>query len=401
MVATTSITHLPPEIWLMIIDILIPTFFQENVRRLTICKKWYSLVIFNFYSKMEYTPRIISCLVHNKASVMDKTRLHLHESLHSMTIVPKRPISKLENCKHDQDLIYDTPANLAKLYHELSRFERLKSIRFVANHRSSWVAWHCRKHGFLPLKSLKSLITGLCSSTFSHGISVEPWSSITSLEFDLDGAAIEWGGWGDTKHLCPILRPLMARLHTLKIRTQSICPGVLGPLEKGEVYSVTNLRINLHFPVSTVNPKLNCAGMCPNVGSGKHSTPTSRPHLYAWPTDNSWYNGTLESMMRRAMKRLASILPADRKVELVHLAPNTEVHVWNALTDECVRDETVEKIDLGQWLSGEGECFLREEDYLEEDLEKASRWSEEEDMYDEYEWQRQMELYGNDEGSND
>ncbi|KAK4205789.1 hypothetical protein QBC40DRAFT_270878 [Triangularia verruculosa] len=364
----TRVRHLPPEIWLMILDILTPSFFQDDIRRLTICKQWYYLVEPFLYNRIEWTPGVISRIVHSKSALIDEKLLVLRESLHTVTIVSKGP-----------DFYYNTSANLPKFYNKLSEFQRLKSIRFVANHRDSFWAWpYIHKNGHLPIVRLENLVTGISSSTLSHAKSVKhtPWNSVTSLDIDLDGSFITWGG--KTGHLCTILRPLTKRLHTLRIRTHWICPDVLGPLEKGEVYSVRYLRINLHLPVSVVNPKLNRAGMCSHGNRRLPDRPTGNS-VYTWPQTDRWYDCTLESAMRRAMRRMISATPPDRRVELVHLAPNGEVHIWNAATDECVRDETVEKIDLGKWLSSEGECFSRDEDCREDGLQKGDEASEEED----------------------
>ncbi|KAK0732706.1 hypothetical protein B0T21DRAFT_349685 [Apiosordaria backusii] len=362
---TPHTPHLPPEIWLMVLDILIPSFFQEDIRRLTVCKQWHSLAIRNLDNRIEYTPRIISRIVHSKSPAMDKTRLRLRESLRSVTIASKSPTYKQEGYR---EIIYRyrTQSNLIKFYDMLSGFERLKTICFVTrgHTRGRWRGWPKVRRNTLPITSLKPLISGLSSSIFSDGKTppeYAPWSSITSLDLDLNGTFVEWDNRHTNRHthLCVILRPLLSRLHTLKIRTEKICPDVLGPLNKGQVYSVRNLRINLHLPVSKVNPKLNTANMC--LGETGRVPKRLTTHEYD-PLDKSWYTGVLASAMRRAMRRMVSALPVDPRVELVHLAPSGEVHVWNALTDECVRDGTVERIHLGKWLSGEGECFSREGD---------------------------------------
>ncbi|KAK0670949.1 hypothetical protein QBC41DRAFT_316877 [Cercophora samala] len=358
---STRTPYLPPEIWLVILDILTPTFFQKDISRLTICKQWYYLIIPQLYNKIEYTPKVITRIARNKNPVMVKKLARLSESLHTLAIVLRAP----DSIETDQDL-----ADLKKFYLKLSRFRKLESIRFVANLRNSNGAWpYVNTNGSLPSSSLELLVNGLCRSTSSsprESVKHSLWSSVTSLDLDLDGTRVTRTG-GDT-HLCKVLRPLMTRLHTLKIRTHSICPDVIGPLKEGEVYSVRNLRIDLHLPVSKVNPKLNRAGLCIYVHRATRNAGlfAHRQRKYVSPPTRQWYDDTLESAMRRAMRRMASTLPVDGRLELVHLAPSGEVHVWNALTDKCVRDEMVKKFDLGMWLSGEGECFTREQDHLDE-----------------------------------
>src|SRR4051794_32403555 len=53
--AMQSSRHLPPELWLMVLDHLPPSFFQEDIGRLTLCKRWYYIVFPIFLRRLELT----------------------------------------------------------------------------------------------------------------------------------------------------------------------------------------------------------------------------------------------------------------------------------------------------------------------------------------------------------
>jgi hypothetical protein len=101
---------------------------------------------------------------------------------------------------------------------------------------------------------------------------------------------------------------------------RSLCQFALWPLE-GQAISLGELTVDLYLgKVSDNNPKLNSTRSC------------SAPSKWEWasPIDE----------VRARLKRLVTQMVEPKRAEIIHLAPNGEVHVWDASTDECVRDKT-------------------------------------------------------------
>ncbi|KXX81626.1 hypothetical protein MMYC01_202028 [Madurella mycetomatis] len=312
------VPQLPPEIWLMILEFLPPSFFQQDIGRLALCKRWYSLAFPTFYPKIEYTPRVISRLVNRKSKSLDKSRALLRKSLRCVNIV-------LEGVGPwgDPDLMcFNTPANLGRFCLMLLEFRELKTVRFAARWQNrDWRAdpW---QPDYLHLRSLEPYI-----SLLTH---------VTSLDLDLCGTdIIDDSG---TIHFCPHIRPLLSRLRSLRLRMRCVCQLALRPPE-GQTVSVGELTVSLYLgTVSEVNPKLNSARRC--------YPPT------AW----EWTNPIDE--MRLGLKRLAARMADPKRAELVHLAPSGEIHTWDASTDACVRDgaEKLRQFPLFREMES-GPCF--------------------------------------------
>lgn len=291
--------QLPSEIWMMIIEFLPPSFFQQDIGRLAICKRWYSLAYPTFYPRIEYTPRVISRLVNRKSRSLDKSRALLRKSLRCVNIV-------LEGVGRwgDPDLIcFNTPANLSRFCLMLLEFRELKAVRFAARWQSrDYIA--SLRPGYIHLRSLEPYI-----SLLTH---------VTSLDLDLCGSDVTDNS--GTIHFCPRIRPLLSRLRSLRLRMRCICRIAIEPLG-GSPVSVGELGLNLYLGrVSDVNPKLNSSRRC-------HST-------RAW----EWVSPMDE--MRAGLKRLVARMAHPKRAQLVHLAPSGEVHTWDASTDVCVRDST-------------------------------------------------------------
>lgn len=301
---------------MMILECLPPSFFQQDIRRLALSKRWYSLAFPIFYPRIEYTPRVISRLVNRKSKSLDRSRAMLRKSLRCVNIVLNGVPGE------DAELVrFNTPANLARFCLMLLECRELDEVRFAAR-------WPNRAWPADPLQT-----DYLCIRTLEPYLSV--LTHVTALDLDLCGTDIvacssrrhgygHGHGHGDDTiatpvHFCEYVRPLLSRLRALRLRMRSICHTALVPLEGREV-TLQELRLSLYLGrVSENNPKLNSSRTCPRTaGSRTRTVPIND--------------------MRAAMMALVVRMAPPARAEMVHLAPTGEVHVWDAATDRCTRD---------------------------------------------------------------
>lgn len=316
------VPQLPSEIWLMILERLPPSFFQQDISRLALSKRWYSLAFPAFYPRIEYTPRVISRLVHRKSRALDKSRAQLRKSLRRVNIVLEGGVGGDGDQDHDL-ACFNTPANLARFCLMLLEFRELKAVRFAAR-------WQNREWRADPLHA-----------DYLRIRSLEPYigllTNVTALELDLCGTDISDDA-GAPVHFCPQIRPLLSRLKSLRLRMRSLCHCALWPLEDQPV-SLGELVVDLYLGrVSNNNPKLNSTRSC------------SPP--------NSWGWGSPIDEVRARLARLVTLMAEPRRAEIIHLASNGEVHVWDAATDVCVRDESEKpRLFHMHWDAESESCF--------------------------------------------
>lgn len=303
------VSRLPPEIWLLILECLPPSFFQEDIRRLALSRRWYSLAFPTFFPRIEYTPKVISRLVNRKSKAWNKARAMLRKSLRTVNIVldGMAPWSDLEN------MCFDTASNLITFCAMLLEFRELRTVCFTARWPNrQWLADPLQVD-YLPLKSIQPFIGILASH-------------LTVLDLDLCGTAVTDHSRGSPRtpaHFCPCIKPLLSRLHTLRLRTRCICREAVRPLQ-GQMLSIKDLTVNIYLgKVSDTNPKLNSARLCRSPNS--------------W----EWINPANE--LRSELKSLAAKMTRPKRVQMIHMAPTGEVHTWDATTDDCVVDRSEQK----------------------------------------------------------
>ncbi|KAK0723232.1 hypothetical protein B0T26DRAFT_641845 [Lasiosphaeria miniovina] len=296
-----ALPYLPPEIWIMVLEALPPSFFQQDLGRLTVSRRWYSLAFPAFFTRVEYTPRVISRLVTRKSKIMDRSRAMLRKSQRVVNVV----IEGIGPWCDPRDRCYDTAANLRRFCLMLIEFKELTTVCFTARWANkSWKADPLQLD-YLPLRTIEPYISLL--------------PQVKVLDLDLCGTSVtnEMGG---PVHLCPYLRPLLCRLHSLRVRMRCICLDAVCSTDE-EPISVGNLVLDLYLgQVSDVNPKLNSSMCC------------FAPNPWDWssPIDE----------LRTELQSLATRMPWPQRAEIVHLAPSGHVHTWDALTDTCVPNLT-------------------------------------------------------------
>ncbi|KAG7285585.1 hypothetical protein NEMBOFW57_010214 [Staphylotrichum longicolle] len=357
----------------MILEHLPPSFFQQDIRRLALSRRWYSLAFPAFYPRIEYTPRVISRLVHRKSAALDRSRALLRKSLRSVHIVLEGlpPITTLVPgsgggggaTAGDPDLaVYNTPSNLARFLLMLFECHELTRIHFTARWQNqSWRAdpLQHRSGGGSSSSSGGSGSGGrgggggyLCIHT------LEPYlgllTNVTSLDLDLCGTDVV-DITGHPVHFCESVRPLLGRLKTLRLRLRRICHFALWPLEgegegKGGAVTLGELRLSVYLGrVSENNPKLNASSSCASPAGWGWSSPMDE--------------------LRARMRALVKVMREPRRAVMEHLAPSGEVHVWDANTGVCARygSEKPRRFPLCFEEQLSRTCFSENADYWEWD----------------------------------
>lgn len=319
--------YLPNEIWLMIIEYLPPTFFQKDLGRLTLSKRWYSLCYSVFHNKIQCTPGIISRIVKLHRQPLPPHRRSPNIGLANAVSRWRRSAQSIDIAIEGPQAfnsIYNTAENLPRFCNVLLEWEELKTVRFTVGwEKPAFKTWPSDK--YLPLRAVKPFLSIL--------------TNITHLDLDLCGATIKDGRDGQaytTKpHFCLHLRQLVSRLTSLRLRLRCICQFALRPILKKKV-TLRELSVSLYLgDVSKANPKVNMSRLCSGAGNENLGVPGVAPPTYVLP-DWKWVNPI--DHMRAEMKRLLPKMVRPTRVELEHLAPSGEVHVWDALEGRCVRE---------------------------------------------------------------
>ncbi|KAK4455439.1 hypothetical protein QBC34DRAFT_389904 [Podospora aff. communis PSN243] len=325
----TSALHLPPELGEMVLGHIPISFFQEDLARLTICKRWYDLVYPVFLRRLEYTPRVISRLVNRKATdrkiaAINRARERLRESTRYLTLViDGKPATQC----------FDTPYNLLRFGDMLQDSPKLKFVRFLsrpANERWKADPYSERE---LPL----------------HGIGcfTERLRFLTDLDLDLCGGARVPGVLGS--HFCHTISPFIYRLRSLSLRTRCLCKDAF-KICPGKEVTLQHLTVNLHLgTISKVNPKLNSTTLCPP----RSLSSSARSWEFHSPMDE----------LRPAVQAVAKEMRNPERARIVHKALNGEIHIWDAKSNECVVDEVEEGGAFAEFLELEAGRCAAEEDW--------------------------------------
>ncbi|KAK4167311.1 hypothetical protein QBC43DRAFT_311542 [Cladorrhinum sp. PSN259] len=345
-----SLSQLPNEIWLMIFNYLPSTFFQQDIRRLSLSKQWHTLAFTTFYPQIEFTPRVISRLVNRKTKNLDKSRTLLKKSLRSVNIV-LQGIPPTPPCDENHpNRVFNTASNLRRFALMLDDFQELKCLKFVAGHANQVWKGDPDQGDYLPLRSIEPYLSLLSSN-------------VSSMDLDLCGTNVTHvgsGRSGDAVHFCCFLRPLLTRLVSLKVRLRCICREALKPVGREKI-TVREVSVNLFLGrVSEVSPKLNSTRLCVDG---------VREQKNRWTGWEGWVEPVDE--VRKGLLRLVGKMENPIRAEMVHLDFGSgEIHHWDALSGKggrCVRDENERVFDKfwtqKKMVDGHngGSCFQEEE----------------------------------------
>ncbi|KAF5628113.1 uncharacterized protein FTJAE_8988 [Fusarium tjaetaba] len=221
-----ALLGLPPEILKKIFDQLDPSFFKEDLSRLTVCKKW-----------LEFA--LPACLKHVTLS---------HKALRTLAASSVAKGSSPVEGHLERGLESDLDDGLAQLAIVAQQSPRLRTLRMRASSSSLQFPLF-PPGGYLSLSTMRALL------------SVE---NLSVLVPDLSGTTLNSSGLTqvDEHHICPFIGALLSTLKTLHLRLCSICPDVLKTQGPDTKLRLSTVAINLCLPPDQ-----------PRILPWKHSTP--------------------------------------------------------------------------------------------------------------------------------
>jgi hypothetical protein len=310
------ISSLPTELLTMIVDYLPASFFQGDVGRLTIFKRWYAIAHPLFLPRLEITPRVMGRMANIGTEELKELLVPFRNSVKCAKIVMEGG---------DPDLVrLRTPANLFYLLRLLVQYTYITALRLVARwDKREWLADPRQQRGYMIIHSLFHL------PLMTH---------LTSLDLDLCGTHVDCP-CGRRFHFCELVSVLLSQVQTLRLRAPSICHEALRPLE-GHPVTLHKLTVNLYLGnLSDHNPKLNSSRRCADEALSQWDNPMDE----------------LRAMMRALVRRMQG----PKQAETEHLALSGEMHVWDASTGVCVRNESEELKQFPLWVKAQSQrpCF--------------------------------------------
>jgi len=260
-----SLLRLPPEILRQIFNHISPSFFHENLSRLTVCKQWYEFALPACFRRItlshESLQGLLTAGVTREPSPLQNSLETLGLELSgyqpdvSTSYSPERAQeSNLREASASNEALRDNPADswmndlnndLARLAAVVRRSHRLRTLRIRAWSSPSPEPFDSPEN-YLPLPAIQALF------------SVE---NLSVLVLDLSGSFLDSSGQqGDDHHICPAIGAILPTLQTLHLRMPSICPDVLKPRDPTD---------SLHLGVVVIN--LSLITNLPGITSAAHS----------------------------------------------------------------------------------------------------------------------------------
>lgn len=234
--------HLPIETLRQVFDQLDSSFFQEDLGRLTVCKKWFDFALPACLKSITLSRETLRNLVLSRATKkpsplennLETLSLDLkgyHPGLSNVRGSTSQPRSPQEDpAKAWEKGLNDDLAHLAVM---VQRSPRLRTLCVRA--WSSPSAYPFPLEGYLSLSTMRALL------------SVE---NLSVLVLDLAGTSLDPSAQQVDEHICPFIGDLLCTLQTLHLRMRSICPDVLkiqGPDKTLRLSAVViNLSLDTH-----------------------------------------------------------------------------------------------------------------------------------------------------------
>jgi hypothetical protein len=326
--------ELPAEVVAHIMDYVGSSFFRENVKRLTVCKMWFTFARPVLFTELHFTrdslQRWMSYrhlgqgrpLIQEHMRVLDiklrgvedwnamREHLRITESIHNMVIAVGQWTSALNN-----DLIM--LGGVAKGSRKLQRIciQALTQVDPDAPDR--------RRCDYLIQPSLETLLS---------------IKTLTDLELDLVGTQL-WADHGmrsSNSHICPIIGGLLVTLKRLRLRLRSICYAAITPPDGST---------NLHLNDMVIN--LSLSNESPFITSATHSMACggSGPVTF-----------TPKGAFHWRAEAVALSVASPKKFRLVsHTLPNAVIQSLDLLTGDLYTLK-----DGAEW-DGDGEIVIVEE----------------------------------------
>lgn len=212
--------HLPTEILKQVFNYIGLPFFQEDLTRLAISKKWFEFAQYTCYQDVRLSPRKLHEFISPQTAKRPDV---LRSSLETLIIkfgTHQAPVNSFSSrepapragsygalCKSsDRDL-----EQLATIIQQAPKLHFLR-IEAYGSRRSDPLEG---SEDLISLNSIKAVLT------VNH---------LTSLAVDLPGGVLtSSGGREEACHICPNIGALIHKLKYLRLRVRNICPDARRP----------------------------------------------------------------------------------------------------------------------------------------------------------------------------
>lgn len=230
--------RLPPEILFQIFNEIGSFFFQEDLSRLTVCKKWFEFALPAYFRHITLSRQTLRSLassgVIKSPSALKKSLETLDidlftsyggeylQEMFGLGIRDSRALTKIEALNND----------LSKLATIAQQSSRLRNLRIRiwspdSPEPRNIPGGHPRLstiQAFLSVANLRRLVLDLCGRCLNSP-----------------------GQQGNCHHICPHISALLPTLRTLHLRMRCICPDVLKARESDNTVHLSEVVINLSF----------------------------------------------------------------------------------------------------------------------------------------------------------
>lgn len=211
-----ALLDLPSELIFQIFDLVGESYFREDTRRLAVCKKWHSLVLYFLLTDLKLSWEAVNSLTHSPGrdarldllkSVMVTADIKLHGNLN---LLPPHNFSgqklSTDGRRHEEYL----DESLAELATTLKECKKFNGLYITARRARTYI--------------MQSYLYADTISLFLRT------TRLTFLTLDLHGTPlIHRESEGSRTHLCPIIANLLPTLRRLHLRMRCLCTDVLSP----------------------------------------------------------------------------------------------------------------------------------------------------------------------------
>ncbi|KAI1293244.1 hypothetical protein F5Y03DRAFT_332231 [Xylaria venustula] len=266
-----SLLRLPPEILVQIFDQIDPSFFHEDIRRLTICKQWLEFVLPVCLKCVKLSQETLRSLMVSRAIERSSTLIRSVETLDLELRGYPSYISSFylqENTEKLDDFAApvsnETPNDISVETWVKSMGNNLSRLAVIAQQSRRLHTLRIRARNSPSPEILENPVDYLSLPTMQSFLQLDNLSNLV-LDLNtnfLDSRVDQRNGL----HICPAIGALLGTLRTLHLRMRSICPDVLTARDSNDNLNLRVVVINLSL--ITNQPGITAAVHSERCGSG-------------------------------------------------------------------------------------------------------------------------------------
>ncbi|KAF4438781.1 hypothetical protein FACUT_4654 [Fusarium acutatum] len=266
--------YLPPETLVQIFTYVGPLFFQKDITRLTVSKRWFEFARSTCYQHVTFSPERLRAFVSSKSVERPDIFRDNVQALALNFGIHRGPLNAVSSWEPMGNDLYSTLAReTAEARSSSIRFKNLDAdlgqIGIILQQAPKLRFLRIEAYGS-PTRSQPDGPAIIYHSTMKTVLSVE---HLTSLVMDLPGRILSLKEDRErTCHICPMIGAILHRLLHLRLRMRRICPDALRSRDPTEDLRLNRVVINMdcgkHVPGQT-ETSLGCSTYYgPGIGKG-------------------------------------------------------------------------------------------------------------------------------------